>query len=356
VVKWQEAKKGAWRTRLPTLKKKLQPCFKLTAELLTGLAVNRAWLEAFTNVDFIVSQLFPNGEFSLGLSMPVNSHKPPQPSETRELSGHPQTTYSKRMVRNAIAKLEREHGKENMALTTYTVPDFPAPDMETFRKGIAEVTRQLKQSIERDQARAGIKPEVVYIVEIHEERYYRTGEIVPHIHVAFQSRKSRRYPYAISKERNTEIWNRAVSNVLGRRVEMPSGARIEQVKKSLENYLGMYMSKGVKMAQHAIDNGKRQFLPKRWWGASLSLREWVKEHTKMLSDNAKELIKEKYREFLEDIKNSPFSWLHAHTIKSTKPGDEDRDIPIAIIGKIRPTWMDAFKCKSLTDAPMSWEW
>ena len=303
-----------------------------------------------------MSQIYPNGEFSMGLSMPVNSHKPPQPSETRELSGHPQTTYSKRMVRNAIAKLEREHGKENMALTTYTVPDFPSPDMEAFRKGIAEVTRQLKQSIERDQVRAGIKPEVVYIVEIHEERYYRTGEIVPHIHVAFQSRKSRRHPYAISKERNTEIWNRAVSNVLGRRVEMPSGARIEQVKKSLENYLGMYMSKGVKMAHHAIDNGKRQFLPKRWWGASLSLRQWVKEHTKMLSDNAKELIKEKYREFLEDIKNSPFSWLHAHTIKSTKPGDEDRDIPVAIIGKVRREWMSAFECRELTDAPMSWEW
>lgn len=292
----------------------------------------------------------------MGLSMPVNSHKPPQSAETRELSGHPQTTYSKRMVRNAVAKLEREHGKDNIAMVTYTVPDFPAADMETFREGIAEVCRQLKQSIERDLIRAGIKPEFVYIVEIHEERYYRTGEIVPHIHGAFQSRKTRYHPYAISKQRNTETWNRVVSNVLGRRVEMPSGARVEQVKKSLENYLGMYMSKGSKMAQHAIDNGKRHLLPKRWWGASLSLRRWVKDHTKMLSDNAKKFIKDNYNQFLENIKSSPFSWLHAHKVKSTKPGEEDVEIPVAIVGKVRKEWMSAFECRELEDAPMSWEW
>ncbi len=303
-----------------------------------------------------MSQIYPNGEFSLGLSMPVKSHKPPQPSETRERSGQPQTTYSKRQVRNSVFKLERDYGKDNLAFVTYTVPDFPEGDMEAFREGLPEVVRQLKQSIERDLVRAGIKPEVVYVIEIHQERYERTGEVVPHIHAVFQSRKSRYHPYAISKKRNTELWNRAVSNVLGRRVEMPWGARIEKVKKSAERYMAKYMSKSGKMAQEIIDSGKRHLLPKQWWGASWSLRSWVKEHTKLLSDGTERFIKDNYRQFLENIKNSPFSWLHVHTIKSTEPGREDADIPVAIVGKVRPTWMDAFESRELTDAPMSWEW
>ena len=292
----------------------------------------------------------------MGLSMPVKSHRMPQPSETRERSGQPQTTYSKRQVRNGTAKLERQHGKHNVAMVTYTVPDFPEADMVTFREGLPEVVRQLKQSIERDLVRAGIKPEVVYVIEIHEERYRRTGEVVPHIHAVFQSRKTRYHSYAISKERNTELWNRAVSNVLGRSVEMPSGARIEQVKKSVENYLAKYMSKGGKIAQEVIDSGKRHLLPKQWWGMSRSLSRWIKDHTKMLSDDAKKFIKDNYKQLCENIKSSPFSWIHAHTIKSTKPGQEDIDIPVAIVGKIRREWMPAFECRSLTDAPMSWEW
>lgn len=300
--------------------------------------------------------LYPNGELIMGLSMPVKPHKPPQGFGKRERSGKPQTSYSKRRVRNCVAKLEREHGMHNVAFVTYTVPDFPEADMNAFREGLPEVLRQLKQSIERDLVRAGLKAEVVYVVEIHEERYRRTGQVVPHIHAVFQSRKSRYHPYAISKERNTELWNRAVSNVLGRRVEMPSGARIEQVKKSVENYLAKYMSKGGKIAQEVIDGGKRSLLPKQWWGASYSIRRWVDQHTRILSDGTKKFIKDNYKEFLENLKNSPFSWLGAYSIKSTKPGQEDRDIPVAIVGKVRQEWMPALECRELTDAPMSWEW
>ncbi len=300
--------------------------------------------------------LYPNGEFSLGLSITVKSHKPPTSSPTRERSGKPQTSYSRRMVRNAVAKLERQHGRDNVAFVTYTLPDFAEADMNTIREAIAEVVRQLKQALERDLSRAGIKPEVVYVIEIHEERYRKTGQIIPHIHAVFQSRKTRSHPYAISKQRNTELWNRAVSNVLGRRVEMPWAANIQKVKKSAEAYLAKYMSKGAKLAQEAINNGQEKYLPKQWWGASLSLRRWVKKHTKILSDNDKQVIKDHYKDSMEDIKSSPFSWLGVYNIKSTEPGQEERDIPVSIFGKIRDSFMSMFECRQLSDAPMSWEW
>jgi len=291
--------------------------------------------------------LWPNGEFSLGLSMPVKSHKPPNPSSRRERSGKTQTTYSKRMVRNCVAKLERDHGKQNLAFATYTLPELPRGDMAIIREQFPTVCHQLKQMIERDLFRAGLKPEVVYVIEIQEERYQKTGEVVPHIHVVFQSRKSRYHSYVISKERNTQLWNRAVSNVLGRDIEMPAGARIEKVKKSAERYMAKYMSKGGQLAQKLTDENKTHELPKAWWGATMTLRRWVKANIKLFSEKSEQFIKDNYKQFSENLKESPFSWIYVHLVEVFEPHGEDVEIPVAVVGKIKRNWIEAFECRHL---------
>ena len=299
---------------------------------------------------------YPNGEFSLGLSMPVKSHKPPQSSSERERSGKPQTTYSKRMVRNCIAKLEREHGKHNLAFATYTLPDLPVDHLENLSARSGVIANRLTQEIKRNQERAGIKSEIVWIVEIQSQRLATTGVCAIHFHVVFQSRKSRYHDYAISKELNTKIWNRIISNALGYEIEMPSAANIQQIKKSAENYMSKYMSKGSKVAQELVDKKQIGQLPKNWWGATLSLRKWVKERTKLLSDSSKEFIKSHYKEFAANLKDSPFTWLHAHTIKLVEPHGEEVEFPVAIVGKVKRSSMHLFETKTLNDVPMAWEW
>ncbi len=300
--------------------------------------------------------LYPNGEFSLGLSMPVKSHKPPEPSSSRERSGKPQTTYSKRMVRNCVAKLERDHGRQNLAFDTFTLPELPEADMALLRDEWGEVCRQLMQTIGRELQRAGINPELVYVNEIQPDRYQKSGVIAPHIHVVFQSRLTRYHPYAISKERNSEIWNRVLSNVLGRSVEAPAGARIEKVKKSAERYMSKYMSKGGNLAKELIDKGYKSMLPKQWWGATLSLRKWVKSNIRLFSIEAQQFIKDNYRQFEQNLQQSPFSWLYCHCINLIEPHGEEREIPVAIVGKFKSQWMDSIEWRELTNAPMSWEW
>lgn len=299
-----------------------------------------------------MSQLYPNGEFLLGLSLSVKSHKPPQAAQTRERSGKPQTTYSKRMVRNCVARLESLHGKANLAFATYTLPSLDELQMTLLRENWSEVCRQLIQALGRDLERAGIKPELVYVNEIQEERYKETGVIAPHIHVVFQSRRNRYAEYAISKERNTEIWNRVISNVLGQRIEAPSGASIEQVKKSAERYMSKYMSKGSEVAQQLDSDGMKSQLPKVWWGASHTLRRWVKDHIKLFADSSKEYIKNNYKRFQENLQNSPFSWLYVHNIVSTEPHMENVEIPVAIVGRMKPEWFSSFEYKQLGDVPM----
>jgi hypothetical protein len=256
------------------------------------------------------------------------------------------------MVRNCIAKLEREHGRQNLAFATYTLPDLPAQDMEHIAQEIGVIANRLKQEIEREQVRFGINPAVVYVIEIQGKRYRETGVIAPHIHVVFQSRKTRYHRYAITRERNTEIWNRMISNALGRRVEIPSGANIQQVKKSAENYMSKYMSKGGKIAQELDNDGQRNCLPKSWWGASLSLRRWVKANIKLLADTAQQFIKDNYKQFLGNISQSPFSWLYVHTVTLTESHGEEIEIPVAVIGKVKPNWIDSFDTCSLNE----WNW
>lgn len=291
----------------------------------------------------------------MGLSMPVKSHKAPKSSPTRERGGKPQTTYSKRMVRNCVARLESCHGKDNLAFVTYTLPDLEDAQMTVITENWGEVTRQLKQSIERDLAAMGIVPEVVYVSEIQEQRYRKTGVVAPHIHAVFQSRKNRYSAYAISVERNTLIWNRILSNVLGCTVDAPHGARIEKIKKSAERYMAKYMSKGSSMALHIHNSGLKEHLPKSWWGATLTLRNWVKEHTRVFSDATKEDFRNNYRFYQRNIQSSPFSWLYVHLIESIQPEGEIIEIPIALIGRMKPEWFDRFTYKELESQLMPWE-
>jgi len=306
---------------------------------------------------FILSQLYPNGEVSLGLSTAVKSHKPPEPSETRQRSGKAQTTYSKRMTRNCLARLEKRHGKHNLAFATYTLPDLPTDQLKTLSAKSGVIANRLVQEIKRDLERAGITAEIVWVVEIQEKRFDKTGAIAIHFHVVFQSRKNRYSPYAISKERNTEIWNRIISNALGYEIEMPYAANIQKIKKSAENYMSKYMSKGSKVAQKLADRNQIDLLPKNWWGATLSLRKWVKDHIKLLVDSSIDYIRNNYKAFINNLKDSPFTWLHAHTITLVEPHGEEIEFPVAIVGKIKPNSMHLFQTKTLVDdAVMSWEW
>jgi hypothetical protein len=297
--------------------------------------------------------LYPNGEVSLGLSMPVKSHKPPKPSRSRERGGKAQTTYSKRMVRNCIAKLQSDYGKHNLAFATYTLPELPHYELKVIQENWAEVNRQLMQAITRDLESAGIKPELVYVNEIQEKRYEQTGDIVPHIHAVFQSRKSRYHGYVISKERNTELWNRVISNVLGRRVEIPSGASIQQIKKSAEHYMSKYMSKGGKLAQKLTTESVLNWMPKTWWGATLSLRNWVKANTRILSETTKQFIRDNYKKFADNLEQSPFSWLYVHAIKLIEPDtNQETEKPVAIVGRIKRDWISKLDYRNLAD----WHW
>ncbi len=294
--------------------------------------------------------LHPNGEAVMSLSLSAKAHNRVKGKSVRLRGVRPQTSYSKRMVRNCVYRLESLHGKHNLAFATYTLKDFDEMVVFHLLRNWGEITRQFKQKLERELVKAGIEPQIVYVTEIQMKRFRDTGIPYPHIHAVFQSRKNRYSEYAISTERNTELWSEVVSNVLGEPVEMPTAAEIKTIRKSAQGYISKYMSKGSDIVNETDNEHLKATLPKSWWGATLSLRHWVKANTKVFTEKTKEYIRANYKRWVNDIENSPFEYLHVVQIENTR----GEMIPVCLVGKIRKYHLHKFPADYLIDRPMPW--
>jgi hypothetical protein len=118
-------------------------------------------------------------------------------------------------------------------------------------------------------------PQVVVVSEIQEERYETTGYPVLHLHCLFQGRN----PYsswAVNKAEIQQLWETTIFNIVDLHVDCSKATRIEPVRKSAENYMGKYMSKGVAAVKAIIDAGYTDWLPRQWWGMSRSLSRKIR--------------------------------------------------------------------------------
>jgi hypothetical protein len=221
------------------------------------------------------------------------------------------------MVRNAAWWLQDFCGMFCLSFLTATLPDEAIDLMEsrgTFSKDWSEI--------------------------IQEKRWQQSGKVGLHLHWVFQGRPKRNSNWAISKEEFAEAWLRIVSNVVGQKVESKSATRIERVKKSVENYLSKYMSKGGKVIDEIVAAGKLDQLPTAWWNVTNALKTIIRKAIKPISDEAKDCL----FEGREDLKNQGIiQWFYVHEIDYVEPHGEARKVPVAFIGKFaKPEFADMF--------------
>lgn len=287
---------------------------------------------------------YPNGEFSLGLSIAVNSHKtPPTSPEARERKGQKQTSHSKRMVRNGAWYLENHVGKKNLTFATTTLPQAAVDALEA--KGddaagfYAEADRQMQQWIRRRLESAGLNSSIVGCVEPQPERFENTGQVALHSHLVFQG-KSSKGSWVIDKDEFRNQWNKILSNVLGVKIESLASTRIERVKKSAEYYLSKYMSKAGTMVQKIIDAGKKHMLPSHWWHCSSDLRKIIKSMCLPISEDAAEILYSQREELKE---KGILQWFYIHEIDVIQSHGEPLKIPVAFMAKFRkPEYIQMF--------------
>lgn len=258
-------------------------------------------------------RIYPNGEFGLGYKFPREESLPLQHNHAggvssghmrseaskvalesrlacqvsrilteakRALSGkryglRGMTNYGKKMVRNAGYLLESKYGKSRITFLTLTVPPLSLEGARRVAQNWGEIIRQLGQWIYRKLDRRGLPGQYVLVSEIQPQRVSNGRLESLHVHAAFVGRL-RSGNWAIHYSEIRSFWCSLLSRVSGETVESQAVERLERVKKSVENYLSKYMSKGSEEIEKLIEIGGVECVPKQWWNMNNLMREEIK--------------------------------------------------------------------------------
>ena len=276
--------------------------------------------------------------------MPVKSHmNPPKPPETRERKGQGFTSHGRRMVRNAAWWLQQTIGRASLSFLTATLPDRALELMELSGQAAglwAEMIRQYEQWVKRQLRKNGLCEYIVGVSEVQAKRWEESQKVGLHLHWAFQGRVDSSSAWCIRKEEFAEAWLRIVSNVLGEEVESKSVTRVERVKKSIENYLSKYMTKGGECINDIIEAGKRELLPTSWWNITYQLRTLIKSLIVPLSREAGNVL----YDTRESLKNQGIiQWFYIHELEMVQSHGEVIKVPVAFVGKFaKPEYKEMF--------------
>ena len=215
----------------------------------------------------------------LDSSLLSNSHKesPPPSEATRSKRGLKGITgYGRKLVRNAAYVMQKARSRRELSFLTLTLPSISAEESRLISAGWAEVVRIFTQALKRELIKNGLPGEIVGCTEIQEKRYEQSQTMGLHLHLCFVGR-TRSSTWAIRPTRFRDLWRSALTSRF-KWLEDRSFNSCENVKcvrKSVEGYLGKYMSKGVK-ALSKLNEAERAVLPSCWYVCTNSLRQRVR--------------------------------------------------------------------------------
>jgi len=198
------------------------------------------------------------------------------------------SSYGRKMVKSGCKILEDKHGKQKLGFLTVTLPDFKGglsrADLREVHLNWASITRDFLRSLSRALESRGGDGQLVASTEIQEKRYKATGIPALHMHICFQAwdgvslNEEGRYSWFLSAAKIRWYWEGAVCHALGRErntIDFNASVNIKKVRKSAVGYLGKYLSKGAKVTKSVIEDGKKHWLPSKWWSLYGGLRDAV---------------------------------------------------------------------------------
>jgi hypothetical protein len=297
------------------------------------------------------ARIYPNGEFSiweqkkkiavepppeqpdyLGLSLVPISHRvalglaePPPVRAQEGLRGI--TKHGARTVRNGAFLLEQKYGQRHLTFLTCTLP--PVDDCAEYNAGREwpEIVRNFNQAVIRLLKAAGLPPSYVGCTEIQEKRYREKGGLPLHLHMVLPGRKQFK-GWAISADQFRGLWYNAVTarcpEFKGKNFK--ASVDCQPVRKSAENYLGKYMTKGAASLSNLLsdDPGLAEFLPRSWWSCSLAVKRAIGKRMTGGTETALRLIR--------DVRSNDSRVDFAAEVKVTLA--DGNEIPVAVVGKL----------------------
>lgn len=111
---------------------------------------------------------------------------------------------------------------------------------------------------------------VVGVCELGYHRSKATGRPMPHMHVVCTGYGTRlgKGKYLIDPSVNDELIATAASYAGAGRVDIRAAGNIQQVKKSVANYVSKYLTKQAKPEDLDLSDGWDSLIPRQWWNRS----------------------------------------------------------------------------------------
>ena len=215
------------------------------------------------------------GQRELPLSVPTNSHshikRKSNPRGTNGIS-----SFGRKMVENAAFLLDKRFSKERLSFATLTLPACTQEEGWIVSSNWAEIVRVFFQKFTRLLARSGLPTRYVYVTEMQDIRAQREGHPALHIHFVFVG-KFARGSWVVNTSTLVGMWSSVLEKYLpGERYYRKSKV-LEPIKKSVEGYLGKYMSKGSDVSHMQPEDDIPFRLPTSWWGMDNVVRRYIKK-------------------------------------------------------------------------------
>lgn len=271
----------------------------------------------------------------LTLSNVWNSHRPPSARKNglKGLTGN-----GAKMLRSACYLLEERLGKEDCVMITLTVPTLGHDARKRLAESWGKVTNRLVQYLSRELLSAGRQPVIAGCVEIQTARLARYRQGYLHLHLVCPAHANTGGRWAISAEKLRTWWQECLERTVGQ--AMPHLPRVETaiVEKSVEGYLGKYLSKGTgdDLAAFIGDLGETA-VPGQWWFMSAAMRGAVKSETSE-GRNAGAILDSLVNYLLEQGTGEGFEYIrHIDCMMNGLP------VTVGYVGRLSPSLRDEIR-------------
>jgi len=190
------------------------------------------------------------------------------------------TGYGTKMLRSGCYLLEQVLGKEDCVMITLTVPTLPRDGRRQLAERWGRVTNELVKRLTQELGLAGRNPTIVGCVEIQTGRLEKYQQGYLHLHLVSPAHSNTGGRWAVNVDGLRTWWATCIERHSG--YSLPHSPRVETaiVKKSVEGYLGKYLSKGTgeELAAFIEDLGE-DAVPGQWWFASAPMKAAIKKGT-----------------------------------------------------------------------------
>lgn len=287
------------------------------------------WLDGVAGLYSVSGKL---AQLALTLSGAPNSHREAEPTKYG-LNGL--TGTGAKMLRSACYLVEKRYGCADTTMATFTVPALPKDERVLVAQSWGVLTNRLVQYLKRELVKQGRRPVIAGCVEIQSARLESRCEGYLHLHVVWPAHSNKGRRWSVEAGAVRAWWKSALERIIGRTLEHTPRTETAIVKKSVEAYMGKYLSKGSDdcLGQFVADLGYES-VPGQWWFASAEMKQWIKRET-LAGRNVGALLEGYIDYTVTQGSGEGFEWLrHVDLLL------DGRLVTVGYVGRLSQSTMD----------------